>query len=155
MIPFGSHRQRVQQQPNTTTKIKSFHKLIQMYKSDCGICYAPRVSDLPRNCAKMYAQYWKPDDVKTIRVVRPQLMFDPFGVVDGEGHVDNGLGFGQGSTAGVITPVTTCTGFQRSRRLANLSGSCHSRNAFNLKRSCTSAYKYHLDTEPNCGVRFL
>jgi hypothetical protein len=121
-----------------------------MYKSDSGICYAPRVSDLPRKCAKMYAQYCKPDITISSRVVNPPLRFDPFGVVDGEGRVDNGLGFGQGSTAGVVTPVTTCTGFQRPR-IAN--ASCHTRNAFNLKRSCTSAYKYHLDTEPNCGLR--
>lgn len=95
----------------------------------------------------MYVRYI-PADPKIVIAspMRPaQLRVDPFGVVDGSGQVDNGLGFGQGSLAGVMKPKHQCSGFQRRPRLPE--SDCETRKTFNLHRLCTSAYKCHLDTD--------
>lgn len=137
--------------PEGTTTIKS---------NECPIIDTPlarrRVPDKPRTCAKMYAQYCGPDPAVALDVCPQQLRVDPFGVVDGTGHVDNGLGFGQGSTAGVMNgPLHgnqyRCSGFQRPKYSQS---TCPERNAFNMKRMCSSPYRCHLDTEPNCGIRY-
>lgn len=98
----------------------------------------------------MYAIY-KPADPRVI--AKPKnvpLQVDLFGVVDGKGFVDNGLGFGQGSTAGVIQPKQQCSGFQRLPRLQN--NDCEARKQFNLHRLCSSPYACHFDPIP-CQTR--
>jgi hypothetical protein len=93
--------------------------------------------------------------VKLIPMPAP-IKVDPFGSVDGNGEVDNGLGFAQGSVSGVVNEEYQCSGFQRQRLPAKMCyGTCPERNLFNLKRMCTSAYRCNYDPFPNCGIRRL
>ncbi len=77
-----------------------------------------------------------------------RVLLDFFGVVDGKGVIDNGLGFGQGSLAGTIVGQSyqQCSGFQRPRPVKV--SECEQRKAFNLHRLCTSPYTTHFDPQP-------
>lgn len=100
----------------------------------------------------MYATITKADAPHAVSNIKPvQFTVDPFGVVDGCGNIDNGLGFGQGSVAGLIQPKASCTNFQRPRIPP---ADCETRKIFNLHRLCTSAYVTHYDPLP-CSRRFL
>jgi hypothetical protein len=98
----------------------------------------------------MYASYTSPDPrvVLSIKTPPAPMVIDRFGLVDGKGYIDNGLGFGQGSVAGIIGQRYQCSGFQRPR----LPGSdCEMRKVFNLHRLCTSPYARHFDPQPCSG----
>jgi hypothetical protein len=75
------------------------------------------------------------------------LDVDLFAEVDGTGNIDNGLGFGQGSTAGVLNRKMPCSGFQRIEMKPS---SCEQRKKFNLHRLCCSAYSTHYDNSTIC-----
>jgi len=96
----------------------------------------------------MYAWYTPPDPSVALSVKKPNLRVDRFGIVDGKGFLDNGLGFGQGSVAGIIGQRYQCSGFQRPKLPRS---ECEARKAFNMHRMCTSPYRFHFDPQPCSG----
>lgn len=101
----------------------------------------------------MLAQIQPGEIPKTLKVKEPPLGIDTFGLVDGNGDVDNGLGFGQGSTAGVLGArypkmkrvSESCGGCSDISRPSVPETDCRLRQIFNLHRLCTSAYANHYD----------
>lgn len=98
---------------------------------------------------QMYATYIPADPEIALVVQTPPLKVDLFGIVDGKGQIDNGLGFTQGSTAGIMRRNTRCSSFQRARLPE---ADCHTRAQFNLHRLCSSPYANFYDPLP-CSNR--
>lgn len=90
-----------------------------------------------------------PADEPRVGYVNPcaKLQVDLFAEVDGTGEIDNGLGFGQGSTAGVLHKDLPCSGFQRIEMKPT---SCENRKKFNFHRLCSSPYALHYDNSTIC-----
>jgi hypothetical protein len=97
---------------------------------------------------------------RLLKIVEPDLGFDSLGLVDGDNMNDNGIGFGQGSTAGILG-----ANYPKMKRVSESCGGCgfasdinrpripeedcRVRNQFNLHRLCTSPYSTHFDPTPN------
>lgn len=94
---------------------------------------------------------------KLVKVIEPQLGFDSLGIVDGNDEIDNGLGFGQGSTSGVLglnyakmkKISERCGGCSDFSRQGVPEIDCKLRQTFNLHRLCDSPYATHFDPGPN------
>lgn len=100
---------------------------------------------------------------KPVKIIEPPLGYDSLGLVDGNGEIDNGLGFGQGSTAGVLGSrypkmkkiSEVCGGCSDFSRQGVPEVDCKLRQTFNLHRLCNSPYATHYDPGPDaCRTDF-